>query len=135
MDLESTYKAVFQDSLWEIVQSTQVIPYLFTHNDSYVCFLSMKWNTSKIGRGVLTGALNWRLEISDITVASVLFVDDVVWVLQSWLYCNLQYVVGLFAAECDAVRMRNGTSESEAVVQERWPVLSSSYPEKRLPGI
>lgn len=70
----------------------------------------MKSDTSKIGRGV---------SIRDIMVTSVLFVDDVVWVLQSWLYYNLQYVTGLLAAECDAVRMRNGTSKSEAVVQER----------------
>lgn len=76
MDLESTYKAVSKGSLWEILQSTQVIPYLFTQTDSYVCFLSMKSNTSKIGRGVLTRRLYCHLEISDFTVASLLFVGD-----------------------------------------------------------
>ena len=49
--------------------------------------------------------------MSDITVASLIYVDAVFQFYRTGLSVILQYVGGFVAAERDAVRMRNGTSK------------------------
>lgn len=47
-------------------------------------------------------------------VVSLLFADDVVLLVSS--HCDLQHLLGQFVVECEAVRMRVGTSQSESTV-------------------